>query len=216
MTNDQGDSLSGVHQRSCSAVVLAGGRSKRFGSDKLKVRVAGEPLLDRAITAVGLVTDNLVVVGRIHSTTRSIEEPEPRRGPLNAVSYALEFASMDCVLVVAGDHPFIEPGLLALLVDVLGSHEAAVPVDRNGLAQPLIAAYRRSLRDQMREQVRGDRLGINDFLGGIDVRWVEPGEWEREDYQGLSFLDIDTAADLAMLQTAPVDHGSGAGPNADS
>lgn len=44
------------------AVVLAGGASSRFGSDKLAASLDGRPLLHHALEAVGAVVDRIVVV----------------------------------------------------------------------------------------------------------------------------------------------------------
>lgn len=44
------------------AIVLAGGASSRFGSDKLAATLGGRPLLHHALEAVGSVVDRIVVV----------------------------------------------------------------------------------------------------------------------------------------------------------
>ena len=45
-----------------SAIVLAGGRSSRFGGDKLAGRLGGETVLDRTVDAVGAVAVDIVIV----------------------------------------------------------------------------------------------------------------------------------------------------------
>ena len=45
-----------------SGIVLAGGRSRRFGSDKLAVRIGDGTLLDRSVAAVAQIATDIVVV----------------------------------------------------------------------------------------------------------------------------------------------------------
>ena len=48
-------------------VVLAGGQSRRFGSDKALAEIAGRTLLDRAVATLARQVDTVVVAGRFHS-----------------------------------------------------------------------------------------------------------------------------------------------------
>lgn len=219
--------LVGTHHRSCTALILAGGGSRRFGSDKLDVVVGGATILEHVIRAVHQVTDDVTIVGRDHPAVATVVDPEPRRGPLAALAHTLATSkesddgsgtdvagsisatttpslvpprSMDeTVLVVGGDHPLVAPVLLAMLVDSLAQHDAAVPLDRDGRPQPLVAVYRRSIGDAMSAAVSAGVLGLIRFLESADVDWIEPPRWESVDPEGSSFLDVDTTADLQAL-----------------
>ena len=71
-----------------SAIVLAGGRSTRFGSDKAAAQLAGRPMLEWVVAAVGSVCEDVVVVGgpeRSLPGTRYIPDPGPPRGPLGGI-----------------------------------------------------------------------------------------------------------------------------------
>src|SRR5207244_11902907 len=76
-----------------TAIVLAGGRSARFGGDKLAQRLNGEALVERAIDAVASVADEVIVAGRaieaIKRTVRAIPDDEPFGRPLVALVGAL-------------------------------------------------------------------------------------------------------------------------------
>lgn len=190
-------------QESC-AIVLAGGASTRFGSDKLKVLIDGMSLLDRVISVASTVTPDVMVVGRVHGDIQSIDEPGEHIGPLNAMGYALAFASVDHALVLAGDHPYLHHSILDLILDLLDGHEAVVPVSHDGRPQPLVAGYHRSIRPMITDAVdRGER-SIRGILNELDVRWIQPEEWTRIDPDGLSFMDIDTVSDLELLGDASI------------
>lgn len=180
----------------CAALILAGGASKRFGSDKLVTKVDGVAILDRVVAATAAVADEVILLGRSHGSVRSVSEPEPRLGPLNALAFGMQACGSDLVAVIAGDHPWIEPGLLSLLIARIGQHDAAIPVDRSGRAQPLVAVYHSRTAQRMGDAVSRGERSISRFVESIDTDWVAPEEWEHVDPAGLSFLDIDTHDDI--------------------
>jgi len=86
-----------------SAIVLAGGRSSRFGRDKLAEPLAGRPLLDHAVRSVAGVARDVVILGPglpVSSpagsmavprgvTVRFVPDAEPFAGPLVALAAGL-------------------------------------------------------------------------------------------------------------------------------
>ena len=192
-------------ERRVGALVLAGGRSTRFGSDKLAVAVGGVPLVMHAIDAARSVCDQIVVVGPTSQSLPAdvvvVREDPPFAGPYAAVAAGLNAldADVDVVLVLAGDLVDPAPALPALLSALAGPRhadastrsrqpEAAVAVDAEGRRQPLLAAYRVG-------PLLGGIAGVDAYgraayalLDGLDVVEV------RDD--GTHTRDIDTPADL--------------------
>ncbi len=108
-----------------TAIVLAGGRSSRFGSDKLAADLDGEPLLVRAVRAVAEVCLEVLVVsppGGLSAELPALEgvsllrDVSPFEGPLVALAMAAPAASHDRLLLVGGDMPELQPPLLRRLL----------------------------------------------------------------------------------------------------
>ena len=179
-----------------AAIVLAGGRSRRFGSDKLETVVHGTPLVRHSVDAALAVGASVVVVGPQHEGLPdgvvTVREDPPLSGPYAAVAAGLAAIDVDAeiVLVLAGD--LVDPApMLPRLLEALrgaGGAEVAVAVDASGLRQPLLAAYR-----------------VVPLLGGVSG--VDPvGRAANELLDGLhaievadesgSTRDIDTRDDL--------------------
>jgi len=193
-----------VARAGVAAIVLAGGRSTRFGSDKLAIEVDGRPLLLHAIDAARAVADRVVVVGpssvALPSEVAVVREDPPYSGPYAAVAAGLAALDADTtvVLVLAGDLLDPAPLLPRLLTALRGPRhadaapstapEAAVTLDAEGRRQPLLAAYR---VDPLLAGIAGvDPYGraayaLLDGLRVVDVPDV--GEHSR---------DVDTPADL--------------------
>lgn len=139
------------------AVVLAGGTSRRFGTDKLAHPVAGRPLLDH--TLAGLPDDvDVVLVGPPRATGRpvtAVREDPPGGGPTAGLVAGLRHALADgaeVVLVLPGDAPGAGAGAVVLQAALLsGGHVAVLGVDADGQEQPLQLALRRTAAEQLVE-----------------------------------------------------------------
>lgn len=195
-----------------AAVVLAGGRSSRFGSDKTRAVVRGTTLLERVLDVAGPLVDEVVVVGHwAPPGVRMLHEPTPDLGPLAGLAHGLRHVAADHALVLAGDHPLLEPALLRLLLargaglrDAGGSPDAVVPDAVVPLGpdgpEPLVACYRTALADAADERIARGRRSVRGFLETLQVDLVDRSVWSQVDPDGRSFLDIDSAEDLTAIE----------------
>ncbi len=125
--------------RTC--VVVAGGRSTRFGdSDKAVAELAGTPMVRRVVDRVADVVDDLVVNCRADQVDAIADalshgpldptfarDETPDRGPMAGMATGLRAAEGAYALVVACDMPFVDPALVDYLFERAAGHEAAVP-----------------------------------------------------------------------------------------
>jgi molybdenum cofactor guanylyltransferase len=139
-----------------AAVVLAGGSSRRFGSDKLDAPVDGVPLVDRALS--GLPDDvDVIVVGpprRVGRPVRFVREDPPGGGPAAALVTGIRAAlegEAEQIVVLPGDAPAAGQAAVQLLSVLLRSPAATAVVgtDPTGFEQPLQLALTRSAARQL-------------------------------------------------------------------
>jgi molybdopterin-guanine dinucleotide biosynthesis protein A len=112
-------------------IVLAGGRARRFGSDKLAADLGGRPVLWRTLTSLVPLVDGLVVVTSAdavmpdlpsdrHGARPVIVHDElPDAGPLAALLSGLRVVTAPTAIVLGGDMPGARPSILELLADHL-------------------------------------------------------------------------------------------------
>lgn len=196
-----------------SALVLAGGASRRMGRDKRRLIVDGVPLLRRAIEAVAAVTDDVVVVESHHSRVprellpsgvRLVCDRRVGAGPLAGLEAGLDAARGAIVLAVAGDAPWLEPPLLRFLAETLDGStgaEAAAVIGARG-PEPLLAAYRHSVGPVVTRllDVGERRLGV--LLTSVSLLVVGERVRRRFDPGARSAVNVNTPDDLCEAGVA--------------
>src|ERR671938_1173512 len=94
----------------CAGVILAGGRSRRMGRDKLPLKVGKTTLLDRVHRALASHCREILVVGAREYApvgARLVSDLRLDEGPLAGIEAALLAARYGSVFVAAGDMPFL-------------------------------------------------------------------------------------------------------------
>jgi len=99
--------------------ILAGGASRRFGSDKAEAMLDGRKLIDHVADTLRRDCDALVICGRTHSQIRHLDDrPAAGLGPLGGLCAALTHGrdtGFDAVLSAPCDTPGLPHDLLAIL-----------------------------------------------------------------------------------------------------
>lgn len=169
--------------------VLAGGRSRRFGSDKAVAVHEGRTLIDRAIGTLGAQVEDLVVCGRpapIDQLTGIADFPSADLGPLGGLCAALRFArahGFDAVLSMGCDVPML-PGDLASRLASPGG--AAYFVEA-----PIIGLWRSALARRLETHLtRGGDRSVRRWAAAIGAEAVRAG---------FPIPNINTRQDLAEL-----------------
>ena len=124
-----------------AVVVLAGGRSTRFGdADKAVAELAGTPMIRRVVDRVAGAVDEVVIncrtdqvdairdalAGSGFDPTFAVDR-EPDGGPMAGIARGLEAVSATYTLVVACDMPFVDPAFAEYLFERAAGSDAAVP-----------------------------------------------------------------------------------------
>jgi molybdopterin-guanine dinucleotide biosynthesis protein A len=178
-----------------TAIILAGGRSRRMGRSKAALPFGDEPLLRRLVRIHRGWFDEVLVAAAPGQELPETFAPvvldaEPDRGPLAGICAGLRAARFEACFVTSCDHPFPDRRVVEALMAGLG--EADVCVARwEGRLQPIFAAYRRSLAELCEAQLAAGELRPVRIYDQVRTRILEADEITALDPEGLSMLDVN-------------------------
>jgi molybdenum cofactor guanylyltransferase len=187
-----------------TALILAGGRSSRFGRDKLAEPIGGRPMLDHVVERVREVASDIIVIAAAGTTpdvpgdVEIIRDDMPFEGPLAGLGEGLRAVDpgVERVIVVGGDMPTVVPAVLARLIGALDRREAAVLADE-ARARPLPLAIRREVGSAaVGDLVDAGERRLRALLERLDVEVIPYETWLEDDPAGESLRDVDVPDDL--------------------
>lgn len=147
--------------------VLAGGASRRFGSDKALALVDGRALIDHVIAALVPQCEALVIVGRSHGGWPSLtDRPAGGAGPLAGINAALHYAAANGYAAVLSA-PCDTPDLPADLRVRLGS-SAAIVADH-----PVVGLWPAALAFQLDQWLAAGERSVYRFAEHVGARRVD-------------------------------------------
>lgn len=198
-----------------SAIILAGGASRRLGVDKRRLRLWGEhgpTLLERTLATAGELCDEALVVLNDPEQwpalpARLVRDAYPGAGPLGGVYTGLEACANPFALVLACDMPFLKRELLAAMLAVPRDYDllalrARVPrATRNDLdLEPLHAIYGRACLPAIRHVLETGERRMTAFFPRMRIRVLEREEYAAYDPDGLALFSLNTPEQLEQAR----------------
>ena len=186
-----------------SAVILAGGHSRRMGQDKALIDYQGRPIIAHVIQTLRELSDDLIVVSnRLEDYAafgaRVVPDYDPPCGPLGGIAAGLSAAQRDLSIVVACDMPFLNGRLLQALIDRAGEADAVV-MQAGDQFEPLHAIYRRVCLEAIQRRLANGDWRVISFFDDVRLRVVPEADWRAIDPDGRSISNLNTPDDLKLI-----------------
>jgi len=186
-----------------SAVLLAGGESRRMGRDKATILFRGKPLWQIQLDLLRTLNPKEIFVSaRTDPVWRPadadfVSDIPPSRGPLSGLSASLDQMCDTHLLALAVDMPLMSERYLRRLCDKIEPHVGVVP-RIHGRAEPLAAIYPREAATEF----QGALVGTDFSLQTVTRFLVESGKLREISVTGEErklFLNVNELADLAAV-----------------
>lgn len=191
-----------------AAVVLAGGRSRRMGTDKALLSWGGSTLLEHVVGVVHDAVDGAVVIvgpagipRTVHGTRDgrvvAVTDDEPGRGPLQGLATGLRAAAAQgstVAFVCSVDLPLLHGAYVAAVLAARGDAEVALPV-LHGHRQPLAAAYATALGERAAALLAAGARRPGDLFAVSEVRELTAADLLADPALRAADPDLDAVRD---------------------
>ena len=189
-----------------SAVILAGGRNRRFGALKSFISIEGMPIIARNLALLRELFNEVFISANspgpyFHLGAPLIGDVLASMGPMSGIYSALINAKGPGVFVAACDMPFLDKKVIAFIHEryllrfkECGPCDAVVPVFNN-CPQPLSGVYSRTLLPYLEEGITNEKTALVPFLRSVNTYFINESDMRTIDPWGRSFMNINTVED---------------------
>ncbi|MCG5104374.1 molybdenum cofactor guanylyltransferase [Oceanobacillus alkalisoli] len=162
-------------------VILAGGRSRRFGTPKSFAEKDNKPFFRWSLDAIAPVVDDIILItnqdlkGKF-PTDLKVEivtdmETFAGKGPLAGIYTAMLEKKACWYVIIPTDVPFMKAEVFKRLLAERKKVQAVIPVVNERL-QPLIGLYHHTLKQEIETLLETDRLHMRALLDKANVKFV--------------------------------------------
>jgi len=156
-----------IKESEIEVFILAGGKSRRMGSDKGLIDFKGVPM----ITHILRVLDKLNLPTNIISSNKEYskfgkpvyQDIIPNKGPLGGLYTALELSNSPMILLLACDMPSLNLKALKRLIKLAFSGNMVVSTDGKNIS-PFFSCYPQSLKNDVKKAIERNELRLLDFV----------------------------------------------------
>ena len=186
-----------------TAVVLAGGKSRRFGSSKSSARFDNKNLIDIALELAFKICNRIIVIHGnekvpLPKNIKSYPDIYYSKGPLGGIHGALFFSETKYVVVLPVDMPLLSPAIYKHLISNIKKDKPVAAISKKGL-EPLVSIWSRQNIPMIEQFIKEDKLSIwscMEQLSAVRIDFTELYPEIPDD----CFYNINTKEDLELLK----------------
>lgn len=187
-----------------SAIILAGGKAKRFnGENKAFLKIGSKTIIESIIFKLVDIFDELIVVTNKFDLfgypVKMVRDIEPNMGSLCGLYSGLINSKTKYNFIVACDMPFINIELIKYMQSICEGYDVVIPkIDLK--YQTLHAIYSLNCIYLIKKQLESGNLKINSFLKNAKIREMYEEEVKKFDKDLTSFININTPRDYEIAR----------------
>jgi len=188
-----------------SAIILAGGRSSRMGSNKALLKVGEESNIMRVRNRLQKDFSKIILVTNHFEDYRHLNLPMvsdyyPGQGPLAGIHAGLVYSSTPVNLVVACDMPFISSTLSRFLIEQIAEDDMVVP-RQDGRLHTLFSVFKKSMVSVIETTLNNNKYRIQDLFSQVKVKIVEEEDMKKAEIDlENSFFNMNTIEDYEQVK----------------
>ncbi|MDO8141909.1 MAG: molybdenum cofactor guanylyltransferase [Candidatus Brocadiales bacterium] len=179
-----------------TAIILAGGKSQRMGSNKAFLKYGDTTFIEHQVMMLSKIFDEIILSANDANAYTSLKLPivsdmMPGKGPLSGICAGLKRAASSHAFVIACDMPFVDEKLIHYLRSQINGYDVVVPKSSRGL-EPMHAFYSKNCIQPMYRCLEEGRLRVVDFFPEVKVKIVDEKEFAGLDASIKSLINLNT------------------------
>jgi molybdopterin-guanine dinucleotide biosynthesis protein A len=180
-----------------TAIILAGGQSKRMGTDKALLKLEGVTMLERVVELCKIGCENILISSNNPKHAKFgfpvVTDEFKNCGPISGIHAGLKKSETDWNFIISVDAPFVEPLFLNFLISEINDSDAVVPIHDKG-KEPLIALYHKNCTLKIEKRILAGDFIMHDLVTSLNTKLVDSENW-LEKYPKI-FQNINRPCDL--------------------
>jgi len=185
-----------------TGIILAGGKSSRFGGDKAFTTFKGKPLICYGLEVLGKVCSDIIISSNNdqydHLGYTVVQDEIKGIGPMGGICASLKYSSTPNNLVISCDTPFINQKLINYIVKNIANNQLVVPKTEDEFIEPLCAYYHRDLWIVMEELIHQGNYKLNNLVKLVPTLKLSISK-DLEFYHSKLFYNINYPDDLKKI-----------------
>jgi len=183
-----------------TGIILAGGKSRRMGSDKGLMIINGKPMIQYIIDELESLDIPVIIVSdnpqyEIFGIP-VFEDSIKNKGPMAGIYTGLLHSNTEKNVVLSCDVPKISAKLIKQLVSSANNNEVSI-LKHGDTLHPLIGMYKRSLLKDVKTSLNKDQLKMKQFCIDMDCSVLEIID---DQFDAELILNINTKEELNQLK----------------
>jgi molybdopterin-guanine dinucleotide biosynthesis protein A len=186
-----------------NAVILAGGKSSRMGSNKAFLKIKGKTFIEVQIELLRKMFNDIAISVNTPLEYEYLNLPifkdiYPGKGPLGGIYTSLVNSNSSHTFMLACDMPFVRLELIKYLKDLTKEYDVVIPKSEKGL-EPLHAFYSKKCIDPIKRELDANNLRMISFFPHVNVKIVELNELTLLDGVKDSIKNLNTMDDYESI-----------------
>ncbi len=187
-----------------TGLILAGGKSRRMGSDKAFIQWNNKYLIQYVFEALEPICHEILVssnsLSERYDPYSLIQDRFADIGPIAGLESGLYHANHPHIVVASCDTPFVTTDLFRHLLLVHGDHEITV-ASHEGIDQPLIGIYQKAIHHKIYQAILADNNTPHAVIKSL--HWQEvPISQHMNFYSRDLFLNLNQPEDFNLIMEA--------------
>jgi len=181
-----------------TGAVLIGGKSRRFGSDKVLTGFMGKPLIEHVVETIRPLFDEIILIGHKRKGLEEykvFEDIRPGCGPLGGIYTALKSARTEYCFICAADMVRLNREFISHMINLTDGHDIVMPLWSKG-REPLHAIYRNTVLPHAATLLEQEDFKVYSLIQKMDTLIIPEESIMAYGNPEVLFSNINTVGDL--------------------